>query len=228
MQDERPAAFASEEEEEEAPEPLPSQKADGPGDGPDGGPDDGGDGFDGGEGAEIIPRNSKPALEQTTLGEQQKKVDSLRVIEAALFLGNHPVAYPELAMMAHTSVKNARTLCQKLLEEYATREGAVEVVLNEREAAIQVKPAYLSSVASLSKQVEVSRKGMRMLGLIAKKGKLLQSELKKYFRGEIYAYIHELKELGYVTSAKHGSTRLLKPTEKFFENFQMAGEAEGS
>ncbi len=96
-------------------------------------------------------------------------------------------------------------------------------MLNAQEAVMQVKPDFLSNVAELSKEVDLSRKATKMLSLIAKKGKMLQSELKRYFRGEIYAYVTELKERGYVTSDKAGATRLLRPTEKFKQMFQIAG-----
>jgi len=78
-------------------------------------------------------------------------------------------------------------------------------------------------VAGLSKDTGLSRKSTKILGLIAKRDGLLQSELKNYFRGEIYAYVTELKEAGYLTAEKKGNTRLLKPTKKFEESFQLSG-----
>jgi chromosome segregation and condensation protein ScpB len=161
-----------------------------------------------------LPFEGKPVL-------PEKKFDPLRVMEAALFLGNKSLAYPELALVAKTSVKKARDLAEKLRAEYASRGGSLEVVISSDGVALQVKSDYLSPVSHLSKEVDLSRKGTKMLSLIAKKGHMLQSELKRYFRGEIYAYIHELKDRGYITSDKHGATRLLKPTEKFKESFQM-------
>lgn len=152
----------------------------------------------------------------------EKPRDQLRVVEAALFLGNRTMTFPELAVIAKTSVRGAKSLCEKLAAEYAARECAVEVFVDAKQATLQVKPTYLTDVSSLSKNVELSRKSMRMLGLIAKKGKLFQSELKKYFRGDIYGYITELKDLGYITSDKAGNTRLLRATSKFYETFQWS------
>lgn len=157
--------------------------------------------------------------EQTVLA--QDRLDHSRVIEAALFLSNKPLAYPELALIAKTSVKKAKEVAERLSKEYALRSTSIELVCDAVQATMQVKGDYLAPVAALSKNIEMSRKATRMLALVAKKGKLLQSELKKYFRGDIYAYIAELKELGYVSSEKSGNTRILKTTEKFRENFQL-------
>lgn len=162
--------------------------------------------------------------EQTVL--DAKKQDAARVIEAALFLSNKPLPYPELALIAKTSVKKAKDLAEKLSKEYAERHTSIELVCDGQQATMQVKGDFLAPVAQLSKNIEMSRKATRMLALVAKKGKLLQSELKKYFRGDIYAYIAELKQLGYVSSEKHGNTRLLKTTEKFRENFQLGSSGQ--
>jgi|GEM_PF-1216238 len=147
--------------------------------------------------------------------------DAMRIIEAALFLSNKPLPFADLALISKTTVRKARELCEKLSKEYASRGGAVELTLDSVQASMQVKADYLAPVAQLSKNVELTRKSTRILALIAKKGKLFQSELRKYFRGDIYAYISELKDLGYISSEKHGNTRLIKPTSKFFENFQL-------
>jgi chromosome segregation and condensation protein ScpB len=157
------------------------------------------------------------------------KQDPLRVIEAALFLSNKPLSLADLAMTANNiRVNEAKRLVEQLKNEYDERQSAVEVGFTiDGEVALQIRPQFLAPVARLSKQVEMTRKSSRILGLIAKKGQILQSELKKYFRGEIYAYIHELKELEYITAEKHGNTRLLKPTKKFHENFQISTTQEG-
>jgi len=161
-------------------------------------------------------------VEQQTLPETQQKLDALRVVEAAFFLGNRSFTYAELAIIAKVQVRKAKEIVEKLSKEYSGRETAVEITFDAQNALMQVKPEFLASVSQLSKQVELSRKASRMLALVAKKGKMLQSELRKYFRGDIYGYMTELKELGYITSEKHGNTRMVKPTSKFYENFQMA------
>ncbi|MBI5228991.1 SMC-Scp complex subunit ScpB, partial [Candidatus Micrarchaeota archaeon] len=93
--------------------------------------------------------------------------------------------------------------------------------LQNDEVIMQVRNEYLGDVSTLSKETELTKKGLKMLGLIVKKKQMLQSELKYYFKGEIYAYVTELKKLGYITSEKYKNTRLLKPTKKFAESFQL-------
>lgn len=169
----------------------------------------------------LVQEKQKSGGEQTVLSADADKKDPARVIEAALFLSNKPLSYADMALIAKTSVKKAKEIAERLSQEYADRDTSIEMVCDSQQAMMQVKGDFLAPVAQLSKNVEMSRKATRMLALVAKKGKLLQSDLKKYFRGDIYAYIAELKELGYVSSEKKGNTRLLKVTEKFRENFQL-------
>jgi chromosome segregation and condensation protein ScpB len=150
------------------------------------------------------------------------ELEPRRVIEAALYLSNKPLPYAELALLAKCKVKEAGELCLALAQEFDERGSSLRVLNEAGSARLEVRPEFLSRVASLSRNLELSRKATRMLALIANKNGILQSELRKYFRGEIYAYVRELKDREYLTSEKRGNTRHLKPTKKFHENFQLA------
>jgi chromosome segregation and condensation protein ScpB len=163
------------------------------------------------------------ALDQLSENAAQKpELDKAKVIEAALFLANKPLAPAELALLAHCTVKQATRFLNSLQADYDEKQSALMIEFANNEARLQVRGTYLPAVSQLSKEIELSRKGLKILALIAKKGQILQSGLKNYFRGEIYEYVSELKERGYITAERHGNTRLLKPTRRFFEHFQQA------
>jgi chromosome segregation and condensation protein ScpB len=165
--------------------------------------------------------------EQTPAGagrEHAKDLEKKRVVEAALFLANRPMDLAELALIAKTTVKRATQLARELAGEYEGNGNAFSIAFEGNSVRMEVRPEYLGEVAQLTKQVELSRKATRILGLIAKKGSMMQSQLKRYFRGDIYEYVAELKDKEYVSAEKRGSTRLLKPTKKFYETFQLVGE----
>ncbi|MFQ5406107.1 MAG: SMC-Scp complex subunit ScpB [Candidatus Micrarchaeia archaeon] len=154
--------------------------------------------------------------------KKRKEIDRLRVVEAALFVSNKQLNIAELAIVARCRVKKAKELVLNLREEYEKRDSSIFLEFEGDFARFQLKPEYLEAVSHLSKNVGLSRKAKKMLAFISSKGEILQSELKKYFRGEIYAYITELKEDGFLTSQKKGNTRLLKVTKKFHDHFQTA------
>jgi len=163
------------------------------------------------------------ALDQLSENAAEKpELDKAKVIEPALLLANKPLTPAELALLSHCTVKQATRFIYNLQAEYDERQSALMIEFINNEARLQVRSLYLPAVSQLSKEIELSRKSLKILALVAKKGQILQSGLKNYFRGEIYEYVTELKERGYIISEKHGNTRMLKPTRKFFEHFQQA------
>ncbi|MEM4255586.1 MAG: SMC-Scp complex subunit ScpB [Candidatus Norongarragalinales archaeon] len=171
------------------------------------------------------PNEDTVRQETETAQESPKKTQDLKMVrnaEAALFIANRTLSFEELAKVMNISKQTARTLVEKLKEEYEAKESAIEVVVGDEGALLQAKPEFLQNASELSKKPDVSRKATRILALVAKKGGLLQSELKKYFKGEIYQYTTELKEAGYIDSEKRGNTRYLRPSKKFSNNFQIA------
>lgn len=170
----------------------------------------------------IAKTDAKPEYPEDARMEAaaQVSLEPVRILEAALFLANKPMSHKQLQDLLAVP----RDRLDYLLADLARlvpKESAYELSVNEHGAALQLKPPYLHRVARLSKEVELSKKSMRILALVAKKRELLQSDLKHFFKGEIYAYVTELKMAGYLESKKHGNTRKLKPTSKFYESFQV-------
>ncbi|HLC38313.1 MAG TPA: SMC-Scp complex subunit ScpB [Candidatus Norongarragalinales archaeon] len=165
-------------------------------------------------------QEEKRPLPKLNLQNKEKIADVLKTLEAALFLANRVVSFEELSSVTGVSKAALRTVVEKLQEDYTQKQGAIEIIIAQDGASMQVKPEFLQNVSELSKKPDLSRKSTKILALVAKKGQLLQSELKKYFKGEIYLYTTELKEKGYVDWEKKGNTRLLKPSKKFMETFQ--------
>jgi chromosome segregation and condensation protein ScpB len=165
---------------------------------------------------------AKPGLEDLVTESERVELPSASVLEAALFLANKQVTIASLSEIVGVSKNECVRLVEELRTRYETNGNAFEIVVNGDVVSLQVRGKFLSRVSRLSKQIDLTRKATRILALIAKKKQLLQKELPKYFRGEIYAYVHELKEAGYLDAQKHGNTRLLKPTQKFYDNFQLS------
>ena len=189
--------------------------------------DDEGGGEEGGglSDADLEEERAKlPDLNETP-SESKPDLPPLRVFEAALFLANRPTAYAELSKITGFPRELCKTMAHELKAEYASRDCAFEVIVSEDVVALQVKSEYLDRVSSASKEINLTKKGTRILALIAKKKELLQKDLKHYFRGEIYAYVTELRQAGYVEAERRGQTRLLRPTQKFYDTFQMISKS---
>ncbi len=161
---------------------------------------------------------------QQRFEEQESNYKAQRVLEASLFMANRSVSFEELARLANIADEAVVVAGLEALQSaYEQNDHAIEIVINTemRTAAIQVKAKWLASVAQLAGKIELHKKSMKMLALIAKKKELLQSDLRKYFKGDIYEYVGELREKGYIERHKVGHSWKLKPTKKFHEEFQI-------
>jgi chromosome segregation and condensation protein ScpB len=148
-------------------------------------------------------------------------MEEKNMIEAVIFFENKSVDFEELSEVTGIELKRVKELVEELKRDYNSRETALEIIVGEKSVSMQVKSEYVKLVSKISKNSELSKKAVKILGLIAKKKGLKQSELKNYFRGDVYSYVKELKENEYISSEKSGLTRFLKPTKKFYETFQM-------
>ncbi len=144
-----------------------------------------------------------------------------KIVESALFLANRELTVKEMSKELDKPRREVRLAIEKVRARLEEKDSPVQVVLKGDEVVMQVKPVYLSWIGGFSKKSDLSGKATRMLALIVKKKRMLQKDLRKYFRGEIYAYIRELKDADYIESSKHGNTRLLRPTRKFYDEFQL-------
>ncbi len=153
--------------------------------------------------------------------ENQYKVE--RIVEASLFMANKPLSFTQLGELTKTTEEQVVAALESLKAKYEEGERAVEVLINSdaKTATMQVRVKWLPAVAALTEKIELAKKSTKFLALIAKKGELLQSDLRKYFKGDIYEYVGELREKGYLDRVKKGHSWILKPTKKFHEEFQI-------
>ncbi len=163
-------------------------------------------------------------MAQTHFNEEEKNYKAQRVAEAALFMANKNMPFGELAKLTNASEDEIAKILEELKTRLESNDSAIELIVNSESkiATMQVKAKWLPAVASLTDKVELHRKSMKILALIAKKGTLMQSELRKYFKGDIYEYVGELKEKDYVERVKKGHSWMLKPSKKFHEDFQIS------
>ncbi|MDP3742644.1 MAG: SMC-Scp complex subunit ScpB [Candidatus Micrarchaeota archaeon] len=153
--------------------------------------------------------------------ENQYKIE--RIVEASLFMANKPLSFQQLCELSKTDEDTLTKALESLKQKYEEGERAVEILVNSdaKTAAMQVRVKWLPAVAALTEKIELAKKSTKFLALIAKKGELLQSDLRKYFKGDIYEYVGELRDKGYLDRVKKGHSWILKPTKKFHEEFQI-------
>lgn len=156
------------------------------------------------------------------------EITKKNTILAALFLANRALSLEEVASAIKAKVDDAEGLVAELSEDLKAAGSPFKVSMFEdpgklagSQVRLELEDTYLAAVSHLSKEIEFSKKAQKILALIAKKKELLQSELKYYFKGDIYEAVEELVGLKYLAWEKYKTTKKLKPTKLFFDRFKM-------
>ncbi len=160
------------------------------------------------------------------------EISTKGTILAALFLANRPLTMESLSQTANCKPEDLEGHIAELQDDLKNSNSPFRVnvfedpeKLSGSQVKLELEERYLQAVSHLSQQIEMSKKAQKILALIANKKELLQSELKYYFKGDVYEAVEELVQRKYLIEERYKTTKRLKPTKLFFEKFKMVQES---
>ena len=143
-------------------------------------------------------------------------------IEAILYVKGQPVPLDRLAEYAGCDRDAAREATLDLMDDYAHRDGALEVVETRNGYSLQLRESLNSQLQNLL-PAELGVGALRTLAAIALKGPILQTELVDLRGSGAYEHVKELMALGFVRRRRHPESRsfLVQVTDQFHRYFQI-------
>ncbi len=148
-------------------------------------------------------------------------------IEAVLFAVGKKMELEEISKICktrkHEDIKNALF---KLQKDYEQRSGPVKLINEDSSWKLGVDGPFIPVIQNLGVETELSKSIMETLAVIAWKYPILQNEVIHIRTNKAYDHLSELEELGFITRSKHGRTRTIKLTEKFFQYFDLPNKKE--
>lgn len=143
-------------------------------------------------------------------------------LEAILYLKAQPLTLAELATLAGTDAEAIELALIELINDYAHRQTALEIVQMDDHYSLQLKPAFQELVQSLV-PVELGVAAQRTLALIAFRGPIRQTEVIELRGSSAYQHIQELQTLGFIQRRRdsHSRSYILQVTERFHQYFQV-------
>ncbi len=145
-------------------------------------------------------------------------------IEAILFSAGKKVDIEEIAKLANTSTSMAQQAMNELKKDYSGRSSSLMLVDEGNAWKIIVKDEFTQIVKKIVTETELSKTIMETLAVIAFRYPIKQSDLIKIRTNKAYDHLRELEEMGYISRQKHGRTKLIKLTQRFFEYFDLPEE----
>ncbi|NEQ46753.1 MAG: SMC-Scp complex subunit ScpB [Leptolyngbya sp. SIOISBB] len=144
------------------------------------------------------------------------------VIEAILYLKGRPLNIAHLAEHAGCDREMAEEGLMELMNEYAHRESALEIVETKDGYCLQLKSGFRHLVDTLI-PLDLGVGALRTLAAIALRGPIAQTDLIDIRGSGAYQHVGELVGLGFVRKRRQSDGRSfwLQVTNKFHQHFEI-------
>jgi segregation and condensation protein B len=143
-------------------------------------------------------------------------------IEAILYLKGQPLDLAAIAECAGCDRDAAETAIMELMDDYAHRDSALEVVETPTGYTLQLRGSFQPLIDKIV-PAEIGVGALRTLAAIAIKGSISQSELVELRGSGAYQHVQELVEIGFIRKRRQAGNRssLLQVTEKFHRTYEL-------
>jgi segregation and condensation protein B len=144
------------------------------------------------------------------------------VIEAILYLKGQPLKIARIAEHAGCDREMAEEGLMELMNEYAHRESALEIVETKEGYCLQLKSGFRHLVDTLI-PLDLGVGALRTLAAIALRSPIAQTDLIDLRGSGAYQHVSELVELGFVRKKRQSDGRSfwLQVTDKFHQHFEI-------
>jgi segregation and condensation protein B len=143
-------------------------------------------------------------------------------IEAILYLKGQPLSIAKLAELARCEREDIEEGLIDLMDDYAHRDGALEIVETVDGYCLQLKERYRFLVDMLI-PLDLGVGALRTLAAIALKGPISQTDLVDLRGSGAYQHVQELLTQGFIRKRKQADSRssLVQVTDKFYQHFEI-------
>jgi segregation and condensation protein B len=143
-------------------------------------------------------------------------------IEAVLYLKGQPLDLATIAECAGCDREQAEQAIIELMDDYAHRDSALEVVETPKGYTLQLRASFQALIDKMI-PAEIGTGALRTLAAIAIKGSISQTELVELRGSGAYQHVQELVEVGFVRKRRQQGNRssLLQVTDKFHRTYEL-------
>src|SRR3989338_8680050 len=142
-------------------------------------------------------------------------------IEAILFSSGRKMSVEDIARLTRFPSDSVVPLLQQLKGDYDSKNSSLLLVEEGDGWKLTVREQYASVVRKIVAETELTKTMIETLAVIAWKAPILQSEIVRIRTNKAYDHLAELESTGFISRAKHGRTKLIKLTDRFFSYFDL-------
>jgi segregation and condensation protein B len=143
-------------------------------------------------------------------------------IEAILYLKGQPLDLTVIAECAGCDRDAAETATIELMDDYAHRDSALEVVETPQGYTLQLRGSFQALIDKMIPP-EIGTGALRTLAAIAIKGSISQTDLVELRGSGAYQHVQELVAVGFIRKRRQAGSRssLLQVTDKFHRTYEL-------
>lgn len=151
-----------------------------------------------------------------------EETESIKKIEAALFVAARFLSIDEIVMLTGINPLSARELLVKIKAKYDAEDSAITVIERNNLWKMDVKEQYGEMITKLaSGKAEFTRAEQETLAIIAYKQPIKQSVIVKIRGNKAYEHVKRFVDMGLLKSRKLGHTIEIQLSEQFYDYFQL-------
>ena len=154
--------------------------------------------------------------------EEDREIENLKKIEAALFLSARYLNLQQLVMLTDINPLMLKELLGKLIDRYNHENSAVEIISKKNMWKMDVRQEYVNMINKLATgSSEFTKAEQETLAVIAYKQPVKQSVIIKIRGNKAYEHIKHFREIGLVKAKRAGHTWELTLSEEFYDYFHL-------
>jgi segregation and condensation protein B len=156
--------------------------------------------------------------------QQEKFAQKLALLEAGLYVAGRPLDLKTLgSVVGIRSKRKVGKLAQALMEDYKSRDTAIEVLKLEGERFVmQLKAGYTSKVRKLATKPLLSAGPLKTLSYIAFRQPIPQTQVIDVRGHHAYGHLRQLEEMELIIREGVGRKKLIRTTQFFADFFGLS------
>ena len=150
--------------------------------------------------------------------------DLKKTIQAVLFASAQKLELERIAKICKTTEEEALTYLEEWKKELDSNSNPMMLVSDEDGWRLTIREKFISVVRKVVKKTELPKSILETLSIVAYKVPVLQSNVIKIRTNKAYDHLRYLEKAGLITREKHGRTKMIKLSPKFYEYFDISPE----
>lgn len=143
-------------------------------------------------------------------------------IEAILFSVGDKISLEQLSKLTkEKDLDLIKKTLRILRDKYNKMDSPITLHEEGQFWKMNVREEHMTTIRKLVKRMELPKTLLETMAVIAWKAPVLQSQVIRVRTNKAYDHLDDLEERGFITRKKHGRSKMIQLTQKFYDYFEI-------